>query len=92
MAARLTEAEARALGITGVKAARKRTTRKQVGADDGPYRTRCTTCGEVFRSEPAEDRHIATTTHRRIELLLVDDPGEERDGDEDDRRKQAHAP
>jgi hypothetical protein len=67
MAARLTEAEARALGIT-VKAGRTRTTRRTA---KGPYWTRCVTCGTVFETAASEDRHVAETDHRRFEGPIV---------------------
>jgi hypothetical protein len=68
VAAHLTEAEARALGLD-VKAARVRTTRRTVKG--APYRTRCCTCDEVFDTEAAENRHVAGTTHRRYEIVLT---------------------
>ena len=67
MAARLTEAEARALGLD-VKAKRARTTRKTAA---GPYRTICKTCDVVFETSAAEDRHVADTGHARYEIVLT---------------------
>ena len=66
MTARLTAAEARALGIT-VPGTKTRTTRK-TGA--GPYRTRCK-CGEEFTTAASEDRHVSMG-HNRFILI---DPG-----------------
>ena len=55
-AARLTEAEARALGIDTPPTRRKRTTRKE--ATDGPYWWRCRTCGTEGDTIAGEDRHL----------------------------------
>jgi hypothetical protein len=65
MAVKLTPAQAAALGID-VKQA-KRTTRKEAS---GPYMTQCRTCGEVFNTRAAEDRHVVETHHARYELIL----------------------
>lgn len=65
MPARLTAAEARKLGID-TKASgkvRTRTTAK------GPYCTRCVTCGTVFHTMAAEDRHLVDTHHGRYEMI-----------------------
>ena len=66
MTARLTVAEARALGLTSAAVKPKRTTRK-VGR--GPYHTRCRTCGDEFISAAAEDRHVIAARHWRYELV-----------------------
>ena len=66
--ARITAAQARALGIDAPKA-KQRTTRKEA---TGPYRTRCTTCGEEFTSMAAEDRHVTDTLHARYAICLFE--------------------
>lgn len=66
-AARLTPAEARALGLPAPKArARTRTTRKVVRGQQ--YHTVCKVCDEEFLTQAAEDRHLADTGHARYEL------------------------
>lgn len=69
----MTAAQARALGIdlSGAKVAKSRTTRKEA---DGPYATVCTSCGTAFTRQKDEDDHLATTTHRRFELVLERNP------------------
>lgn len=70
MTVRLTEAEARRLGIT-TAARRKKTTGKAVpAADCAP--TRCVTCDAVFDRPVDEDRHFADRpTHRRYEMVVL---------------------
>ena len=68
MTARLTVAEARALGLTSAAVKPKRTTRK-VGR--GPYHTRCRTCGVEFTTAASEDRHVHDTHHVRYELVIA---------------------
>ena len=68
MTARLTPAEAKALGLD-VKATKTRTTRKTA---PGPYRTRCDTCGETFTTRAGEDRHVNEARHWRYALVLED--------------------
>lgn len=71
MAARLTAAEARAIGLD-VKPTRARTTRKVA---KGRYHTTCHTCGEHFMTIASEDRHLAAhPDHRRYELAWGDPP------------------
>jgi zinc-finger of acetyl-transferase ESCO len=65
MAARITAAEAKKLGID-VKG-KKRTTRKVAKA---AYLTVCKTCGERFTTAASEDRHVHDTHHARYELVL----------------------
>ena len=67
MTVRITPAQARALGVDTPNS-RRRSTRRTAS---GPYRTRCTTCGDVFVSEAAETRHLDDTGHGRYELVLV---------------------
>lgn len=69
----LSDGEARRLGITPAKPARRRTTRRVA---HGPYRTRCTAadCGETFTTGAAETRHHEATGHRRFELVLTETP------------------
>lgn len=71
MAARLTKAEAKKLGIVVEQQARKRTTRKTAKA---AYHTQCVTCGERFDSEAAEERHLVEHHHARYELVLGEVP------------------
>ena len=66
MAAHLTAAEARALGITA-PAGRTRTTRK---AAPGHGRSRCYDCGQLFTTAAAETRHVAAG-HCRYESVLT---------------------
>ena len=68
-AARLTTAEARALGID-VEAKRTRTTRRTARA---PYHTRCMSCGAVFTTQASEDRHVSAG-HARFELVIPKPP------------------
>jgi len=64
--ARLTPAEARALGID-VPAAKKKRTTKHTGG--GKYHTKCKTCDEEFTTAAAEDRHVHDAHHVRYELI-----------------------
>lgn len=65
-AARLSRADAKALGVD-VPAA-TRTTRAVARA---PYHTRCMGCGAVFTTQAAEDRHVdAVGGHVRFELIV----------------------
>jgi len=66
VSARLTTAEARALGLS-VPEARARTTRKEVTGI--PYWSRCHTCDEVFTTVASEDRHLTATHHSRYSVL-----------------------
>jgi hypothetical protein len=69
--ARLTPAEARALGLLDgtptVRAAKVRTTSKRARA---PYHSVCCKCQEVFTTEKSEERHDAATRHARYRLVL----------------------
>lgn len=70
MTARLTTAEARALGIdpTGASsAARARSTRRGRSAT-GDQVAICHDCGQTFHGETAAARHNAETHHARFEL------------------------
>jgi hypothetical protein len=68
-AARLSRAEAKALGVA--VPASTRSTHKVARA---PYHTRCMACGAVFTTQAAEDRHVdAVGGHLRFELI-VDGP------------------
>jgi hypothetical protein len=64
--ARITAAQAKALGID-VPTKKKRTTRK---TGVGPYHTRCRTCGEEFTTMASEDRHVHDFHHVRYDLVL----------------------
>lgn len=66
MAAHLTAAQARKLGIDTTLGAKRRVRRTA----KGPYLTKCKACGEVFDSRAAEDRHLDETRHYRYELIL----------------------
>ncbi len=63
MPARLTPAQAKALGLD-VK--HKSRVRKTAAA---PYASRCVVCGDEFPTEAAESRHVAGG-HNRFELIL----------------------
>ena len=66
MIARLSEKEARALGLTAPKGKRKRTR----GIAKGPYETICHDCEEVFVTQAAETAHLEETGHARYALRL----------------------
>lgn len=66
MAARLTPAEAKALGLAPT--ARKKQTGKRARA---AYWSRCVTCDEEFRTEAAEERHLIATHHARYEMVVT---------------------
>ena len=65
MAARISNAEAKRLGLTVDK--KKRTTRKEAA---GPFRSRCWTCEEEFDTQAAETRHVLATRHSRYEVIF----------------------
>jgi len=65
--ARLSVAEAKALGLTSAAKGKKRTTRK---TGRGPYHTRCRTCHVEFTTAASEDRHVHDTHHVRFELVV----------------------
>jgi predicted NodU family carbamoyl transferase len=65
VAAHLTTAQARKLGLLD-EARAKRTTRR---AAPGPYHTVCVLCREEFRTRAAEDRHVDETQHPRYALV-----------------------
>lgn len=68
--ARLTAAEARALGLT-TRAARVKTTRKAAPSADCAS-TRCVTCGAVCPRPKDEDTHFAANPdHRKYEVVLT---------------------
>lgn len=69
MAAHLTPAQARALGIAVPAGARARAP-KDRGTAPGPYLTECFDCREQFRTRASEDRHHAETKHARYQLVL----------------------
>ena len=66
MPARITAAQAKALGID-VKPGRTRTTQRTVKG--APYHTRCVACDEVFTTMAAETRHVESTKHARYVLV-----------------------
>ena len=67
MAARITAAEAKRLGIDVPQAkARKRSVAK-----GEPYLTECHVCHERFDTQVAEDQHLDATRHHRYELVLT---------------------
>jgi hypothetical protein len=66
MAARVTAAQARAMGAN-VPAAAKSKRRARA-----PYHTMCTTCDERFLTEASEARHSEETGHARYELVLTE--------------------
>lgn len=65
MAARITAAQARKLGIEAP--AGKVRTRKTA---KGPYRTVCCACETEFHTEASETRHLNETGHGRYRLVL----------------------
>ena len=78
MIARLTPAQARALGIDATgggdnpKPKRKRTRRTE--PVNGQYRSICHDCAEVFTSYAAETRHVDEKHHARFST--IPEPGE----------------
>lgn len=65
MTVRMSEREARRAGLTAPK---PRTTRKTAPREPGTT-SRCVTCGQVFATVAAEDRHVNETRHGRYEVL-----------------------
>lgn len=59
MTVRITAAQAKALGIDTKLGAKRRVRRTA----KGEYHTECKTCGEVFTTSAAEDRHVNETRH-----------------------------
>ena len=68
MAAHLTAAQARALGID-VPAPRPRPTRKALAR--GRQVSTCHDCGEQFTTDAAETRHVAATFHARYDCAAT---------------------
>jgi hypothetical protein len=66
VSARITDAQARALGL--VTKTKPRTTRRV--ARGGAYHTVCMTCGEEFHTRASEDRHVEATHHARYQLVV----------------------
>jgi len=65
-AARLTRADAKRLGIE-----LPASTRTPSRVARAPYHTRCMSCGAVFTTQAAEDRHVdAVGGHLRFELII----------------------
>lgn len=69
----LTAAQARALGLSAPEGRGVRRKAKPVRKrkPKRAYHTRCTTCGEEFRSAAAEERHLDEHRHARYELVLA---------------------
>ena len=66
-AARLSRADAKRLGldVPASSPSRRRTVAR------APYHTRCMSCGAVFTTQAAEDRHVdAVGGHVRFELII----------------------
>lgn len=61
----MSEKEARRAGLLPRKS--KRTTRKEA---EGPFRSQCWTCEEVFDTQAAETRHLLATRHTRYEVIF----------------------
>lgn len=53
-------------GVKVASPAKQSGTKKRARA---PYHSRCCACLEEFSTEAAEERHAASTTHRRYELM-----------------------
>jgi hypothetical protein len=70
MAAHLTRAEARALGIDATGKAVDPAPTKPRRRKRDPYRTECFDCGQVFTIAAAETRHLENTGHCRYQLTL----------------------
>lgn len=69
MSVHLTPEQARKLGIDVKQKVKRRTTGKHVAAAECSN-TRCCTCGEIFETIAAEDRHVNETRHGRYEAVL----------------------
>jgi len=65
MTARMSVEEAVRLGL--VSPPRAKRTRREAKAE-GPYRSRCHTCGLVIIGKAAEDRHVSRD-HARFDVL-----------------------
>lgn len=73
MPARLTRAEAEALGILDQAAERpdpKPSRRRPRRTAPGPYHTVCQYCGTEFTTRADETRHVEGTRHGRYYLIL----------------------
>lgn len=71
MIARITPAQARALGISpvaGSPSAGRKVKRRAV-AKGVAFHTECLTCGTEFHTEASEDRHVNETRHARYRLI-----------------------
>lgn len=71
-ALRLTEREARRLGIN-VDGAEPTSTERTRRRRPTPYRMVCHACGDELRSEAAQTRHRTATGHRRYEMPLPEE-------------------
>lgn len=69
MSVHLTLEQARKLGIDVKQKVKRRTTGKHVARAECSN-TRCCTCGEVFETTAAEDRHVTEARHARYESVL----------------------
>ncbi|MCD6056486.1 MAG: hypothetical protein K0Q89_16 [Thermomicrobiales bacterium] len=69
MSVHLTPDQARKLGIDVKATKRKKTTGRHAPAAECSD-TRCCTCGEIFTTIAAEDRHVVETRHARYESVL----------------------
>jgi hypothetical protein len=63
----MTVAEAKAAGLLDAPK-KKRTTRKAAPRDGAE--SRCATCGEVFTTNAAEERHTLAERHYRFETVI----------------------
>lgn len=74
---RLSEAEAKRLGLSADGKPALPTARKPRRSRLGDYLSRCRDCQEEFRSAAEEDRHVERTRHARYELPLADEGGDQ---------------
>lgn len=68
MTARISEADARRLGLTAPTKRSKRTTK---GSGRAGATSRCHDCELEFTSDAAEGRHLADTGHARYESVTT---------------------
>lgn len=65
----MTVAEARAAGLLDQVASARPVKVRSRRTAKGPYFTVCTTCGDEFHTQAAEDHHLEETRHYRYEII-----------------------
>jgi hypothetical protein len=74
MAARISQAEARALGLSAPENSGRSRKSKPVRKRKRTYHTRCVSCGMEFTTEASEERHLADNHHARYENVIERNP------------------